>query len=401
LRVLVADDDLSTRELVVNYLQKWGYEVVACQDGDEALSALLGKKAPRLAILDWNMPGLTGIEVIKRMRLSAQNYCYTILLTSNSSRQDMLTGFEMGADDYVAKPYDQKELKARALAGERIVRLRDELDEKNKKLSDLNAQLLQANERMQRDHALAANFQRSLLPKYGKDVPGFHVQWLYQPCDELAGDLFNIFQLDEKHYGFYLLDVSGHGVAASFLTANLHRALSPSLNETLLKKKYEWSESEVIIESPKNVLAKLNSWFQFDEETGSYFTIVYGVLNLETRKVRISSAGHPAPIVVGRDGALCSLSTPGSPIGFLKSEVYHEKEIKLNQGDRLFLYSDALYEAENDSEEFFGLERVEKLFQENNQLILEKQLQDMVKEICEWSGAPQNDDISILALEAL
>lgn len=132
MRVLIADDSIVSRHLLDATLRKWGYEVVVACDGLEAWNALKQEEAPRIAILDWVMPGLTGPEVCKRLREHAKQtpstaYTYLLLLSSKSQREDLIEGLESGADDYLTKPFDQHELKVRLRAGTRIIDLQREL----------------------------------------------------------------------------------------------------------------------------------------------------------------------------------------------------------------------------------------------------------------------------------
>src|SRR5579863_2084632 len=140
MRILIADDSIVSRHLLEATLRKWGYEVAVACDGLEAWDALQGENAPRLAILDWVMPGLTGPEVCKRVRESSRgkesNYTYILLLTSKSQREDLIEGMESGADDFLTKPFDQHELKVRLRAGTRIIDLQRELVAAREKLRE-------------------------------------------------------------------------------------------------------------------------------------------------------------------------------------------------------------------------------------------------------------------------
>jgi sigma-B regulation protein RsbU (phosphoserine phosphatase) len=124
MKILVAEDEPISRRALEATLQRWGYEVVLAGDGAVAWDVLNRPDAPPLAILDWMMPGMDGIEVVRRLRqLARRQPTYVILLTCRSGREDVVTGLEAGADDYVTKPFDQKELQARVRAGARIVEL--------------------------------------------------------------------------------------------------------------------------------------------------------------------------------------------------------------------------------------------------------------------------------------
>jgi diguanylate cyclase (GGDEF)-like protein len=130
MRILIADDSIVSRHLLDATLRKWGYEVVVASDGLEAWNFLQAQDAPKLAILDWVMPGLTGPEVCRRVREHSQDkdsYTYILLLTSKGLREDLIEGMEAGADDYLTKPFDQHELKVRLRAGTRIIDLQREL----------------------------------------------------------------------------------------------------------------------------------------------------------------------------------------------------------------------------------------------------------------------------------
>lgn len=131
MRILIADDSLVSRHLLEATLRKWSYEVIVATDGLEAWNHLKQDDPPRLAILDWVMPGLSGPEVCKRVREHARNeelnYTYLLLLTSKSQREDLIEGMESGADDYLTKPFDQHELKVRLRAGSRVIDLQREL----------------------------------------------------------------------------------------------------------------------------------------------------------------------------------------------------------------------------------------------------------------------------------
>jgi two-component system, cell cycle response regulator len=128
MRILIADDDEVSRRMMEKMLRQIGYEVIAAEDGQDALDKLTDRNGPRMALLDWMMPQMDGPQVCRRLReAGGQQYVYVILLTSKSSREDLVEGLDAGADEYLTKPCHAQELRARLRTGERILQLEDKL----------------------------------------------------------------------------------------------------------------------------------------------------------------------------------------------------------------------------------------------------------------------------------
>jgi PleD family two-component response regulator len=128
MKVLIAEDDAISRRMLEAFRVKWGYEVVVAKEGEEGWGILQGKDAPRLAILDWMMPGKDGIDICRSLRQrKGRPYTYILLLTARGHKEDIVEGLEAGADDYITKPFDPFELRARLRAGGRILELQEQL----------------------------------------------------------------------------------------------------------------------------------------------------------------------------------------------------------------------------------------------------------------------------------
>ena len=128
MKILVAEDERVSRRMLQTILTQWGYEVVAAEDGLRAWQILTSATPPHLAILDWMMPGMDGTRIVEQLRLQGREpYVYVVLLTSREKREDMLSALEAGVDDFLTKPFDPAELKARLRAGKRLVDLQNEL----------------------------------------------------------------------------------------------------------------------------------------------------------------------------------------------------------------------------------------------------------------------------------
>ena len=147
MKVLVAEDEAISRRLLQNYLEKWGHEVTLTENGVEAWERFQEADYP-LVISDWTMPEMDGLELIRRIRSSDRSgYVYVILLTARAQKEDVVEGMDVGADDFVSKPFDRDELRVRLREGERIIRLEQTLAEQNRALRDAQAALAETEKR--------------------------------------------------------------------------------------------------------------------------------------------------------------------------------------------------------------------------------------------------------------
>jgi sigma-B regulation protein RsbU (phosphoserine phosphatase) len=392
-KILIAEDEPVSRKILQKTLENWGYEVTAAANGREALTAFR-EGSFSFVITDWMMPEMDGLELVKRIRVHQRmEYIYIIMLTGRSEKQDLIEGMNNGADDFVAKPFDQEELRVRLRAGERVIQLEE-------KLAQRNAELQEINERMHHDLKTAAEIQHSLLPLNMPALEGINIAWRLRPCDELAGDILNIFNLDEDEIGLYVLDVSGHGVPAALLAVTLSRMLSPIMDQASLLKSLHYSPEGYLITPPAGVANQLNKRFQIDMNSGQYFTLQYGVLNKRTHRLRYVSSGHPGMIYKPKDADAMLLNSPSLPIGFLENNEYQENSVQLYPGDRLYLYSDGIPEAENSENVLFGTDRMLTIIQSSDALSLEESLDKLLAEVEDWAGSSDlKDDVTLLSIE--
>ncbi|MBL8919538.1 MAG: response regulator [Myxococcaceae bacterium] len=139
-RVLVAEDEAVTRHLLSSTLTRFGYDVIAVSDGDQAWTVLSGPTPPLLALLDWQMPGLDGPQICQKVRdRTGGSYAYLLLVTSRSSKADVVEGLSAGADDFITKPVDTEELRARLRVGERVLKLEQSLADQIVRLQEEKA----------------------------------------------------------------------------------------------------------------------------------------------------------------------------------------------------------------------------------------------------------------------
>jgi sigma-B regulation protein RsbU (phosphoserine phosphatase) len=398
-RLLVVDDTPANREMLARRLQRQGYEVEVAPEGQAALRMLQDSPFD-LVLLDVMMPGINGLDVLRTLReTKAPTELPVIMATAKDESHDIVEALELGANDYVTKPLDFPVVLARVKTQLSLKHAVEQIRELEKGLEQRNAALQVANSRMREDLDAAARVQEALLPVGEPDAPGYHFGWRFKPSAWVAGDILNVFRLDDRHVGLYLLDVSGHGVAAALLSVTVSRFLSPARDAASLLWQRDEATGEYRVNPPARVAARLADRFPFDDRTGQYFTLVYGLLDVRSHAFRYVSAGHPPVALVPRGGAAAMAEVTGYPIG-VSPEPYDEHEITLAPGERLYVYSDGVPESMDDRDEQFGAERLLQQLLESRGETLDGSLTTLLDRIDHWRGAARvHDDLSVLALE--
>jgi len=382
-RLLVVDDNEMNRDMLSRRLLRKGYQVETADGGAAALEAVAGGSFD-LILLDIMMPDIDGMEVLARLREThSQTDLPIIMATAKDESSDIVAALKLGANDYVTKPLDFPVVLARvenALARKRAAEA-----------------LKAANERMQLDLEAAARVQQALLPHEAPLVKGVEFAWHYQPCDQLGGDALNIFKLDDQLVALLVLDVSGHGVPSALLSVAVGHQLSQMFAQC--KNGDATDDNELL--NPAQLAKKLNTLFPMDSRAHLYFTLVYGVLNVQTREFCFVSAGSPGPAVIHADGSTEVHDIPAIPIGMFEESEYENTTLQLQAGDRMYLHSDGLYEERNpESGELFERERMTVVLADKRSDPHEQSLTSLVDAVVEWRGDTHlSDDATVLACE--
>lgn len=391
--VLVVEDSPVYRRLLARMLAQWGYRVSEAENGVDAL-AVLAASPVSMVISDWEMPEMDGLTLCREIReRQFGHYVYLILLTARENADDLAQGFDAGADDFLNKPVNQSELRARLHAGARILALEATLAARNARLSEALRQIEQ-------DLQVAARIQQSVLPAHQLRYGGFFADWLFLPSAWVSGDIFNVFGLD-NHLGFYCVDVSGHGVGAAMMSLAVARQfLHGRAVERFL------FTPEGAIASPAEVVSILNSRFCSEEaEVMSYFTMIYGVIDLQSGEGRLCQAGHPTPFIVTPAGAVKTVGSGGAPVGLMPGLQWEDVAFSLAPGERLCLFSDGITECENAAGEQFGPQRLQQWLQAHAGEAIETLLPQFGQRLTGWRSTenPEQqamaDDVSLLLIE--
>jgi sigma-B regulation protein RsbU (phosphoserine phosphatase) len=378
-KVLIAEDDPVSRRVLQANLERWGYDTLCAEDGARAWALFQRDPDIRLIISDWMMPHTDGVELCRLVRsLEGRGYTYIILLTAKSQTEDVVAGMEAGADDFVTKPFNQYELRARLRAGERLINLENDLAAKVGQLSKLNSTMLD-------DLRASASMLKNVLPPEVSKLPGLKYASRVLPCEQIGGDLLNVVRLDEHTTGVYVLDVSGHGITAALEALSLSMVLSPYDPHTSLLLRHG---------------RKLGSRFILPPKGDKFITFLYGVLDSKTGSFTFVRAGHQYPIYISGGKAQEVPSVAGVPIGVVQSFNYEEGRFELKKGDRVYLYTDGLIEAVDADETPFGEERLRNLLVEAYSEPIEAGVSALIDHVTRWqAGGMRSDDISIIGIE--
>lgn len=392
--ILLVDDSRAQRSLMSRSLVKQGYQVTEAGSGIEALK-LFGTQEFDLILSDWMMPGMDGLELCQAIRAqNAKGYVYFILLTSKSDKDAVARGLDVGADDFLAKPFNPDELRARIAAGGRILSMERELQETNRLVSSALAELKTLYDSLDRDLVEARKMQQSLVRESFRDWGRAEVSVLLKPCGHVGGDLVGFFDAGKDHIAFYSIDVSGHGIASALLTARLASYLSegsPTHNIALI----ECEDGNHHRQPPEMVAAQLNTLLTKDMLSEHYFTMLFGYLNMTTGHVEFTQCGHPNAVVLNRSGRAQFIGDGGMPIGLIPGAEFESQTLLLQPGERLIFYSDGFTECENKQKEQVEEQGFGEIIEKNSGLTNEMLFDAMVWDLdCFAGGQEFGDDLS-------
>jgi len=395
-RILIVDDVMDNQLLLESILDDAGYRHIDTADSATEAFELLamdesessGTENYDLILMDIMMPDIDGIEATRNIKANDQLQDIPIIMvTAKGESEDLKTAFQAGAIDYITKPVDEIILLARVRSA---LMLKMEMDCRKEREAALTISLQQ----IHKDLEAAAQMQRSLLPKKSQILPGMHMAWHFKPCDAIGGDLFNVFSFDEYRLGFYLLDVSGHGVFAALYAVSIHRLLQDRHTAGGLLIDIEGQ-----VRDPSDVVRQLNKQFLMDLDIGKYFTLTYGIYDSRTQRIRYTQAGHP-PILCATNTQVNAWDDGDMPVGMLSDVDFSTHERLLTSGERLFFYSDGILEAENQDGVFLGDKRFSLSISEAAEMPLNECTTHIIQHVDAWLGESMaQDDITLLVLE--
>jgi serine phosphatase RsbU (regulator of sigma subunit) len=374
-KTLLVVDDAPANIQVVQSILKDEYKIRVATSGEKALELVKSQPHPDLILLDVVMPGLDGYEVCEQLKADPETRDIPVIfLTGLTDVDDETKGLQIGAVDYIRKPFTPAIVKARVRTQ---LLIRDARDQVNRQVQAVNQEL-----------EMARHIQLSILPGRPPSVPGLGVAARYLPMTTIAGDYYDYLPVDEQHLGILVADVSGHGAPSALITSMLKIVLA---------------EQSGHASDPARVLGGMNAALcgKFDRH---FVTAAYIFLDLDKGVLRYGGAGHP-PLSIWRaeDGRSRAIEENGLLLAQFPEETYSFVELPLRPGDRLVLNTDGVSECPNPNGEEFGTVRLLAFLDQNRELPVEEFADAVIGAICQWSMQPQgenqHDDITLLAID--
>jgi sigma-B regulation protein RsbU (phosphoserine phosphatase) len=380
LKILVVDDEadvpLLIRQRFRKQVQALEMEFRFAANGVEALAALESEGDIDIVLSDINMPEMDGLTLLGRLSGHGTTP-KTVIVSAYGDMENIRAAMNLGAFDFVTKPIDFADLQAT-------------IDKTTRELTVIKEALATRDELvgLRRELQIAADIQRALLPH---DVPGagsdgrFDLHGDMIPAQEIGGDFFDCFMIDDHRLGFLVADVSGKGVGA---------ALYMAVCRTLLRARGRKGLS------PDICIARLNEELCHDADAGMFVTVFYAILDVETGQLDYSLGGHPPPFILGASGGARPLDQiGGTVVGMLGDATFQAGRVVLAPGEFLVAYSDGVTEAMDERDDLYSQERLEAFLKDLPRSSCVQVSKDVMAEVVRWAGtAPQADDTTVLTL---
>jgi len=369
-------------------------------DSGGAALRICADYAPDLVLSDWMMPGMTGLEFCRLFRdMARDSYGYFILLTSKSDKDEVAIGLDAGADDFLTKPVNAAELRARIAAGARILQMERELTDKNRLITSTLNELQSLYDSLDSDLIEAKKLQQSLVNERYRDFGTAEVSLLLQSAGHVGGDLVGMFPITEGRIGLYGIDVSGHGISSALMTARLAGYLSSSVPEQNLALQ-KTRGGGFAPRPPAEAIAMLNRVIMSEMETEHYFTIALADVDLMSGHVIIAQAGHPYPALQRAGGAVEFIGQGGLPVGLIDAAEFQQFEVTMAPGDRLLIHSDGVTECAARDGALLDEAGLARILRDLRQTRGPAFLESLIWKLSDFAGdADFQDDISAVLLE--
>lgn len=371
-RVLCIDDSRLSRAFIEKTLTPINIIVDTAENGFEGLKKI-SAGGYDLILVDIVMPEMDGFEFLEEFRsIKTKEFIPVIFMTGLDDLRSKIKGLNIGADDYLLKPLNENELVARVIS---LLRLKD-----------ANSELYQKNELIKRELEAAKKIQEYIIPSDFSYIDYPQISGIYNPIDDIGGDFFDCIKIDDNRTAFLIADVTGHGIPAALVMTMSKMLFS------IYADKYT---------STAELLSEVNRHLRGTLLDTQYITAFYLLYDKQNKNLTYTNAGHTRALFYQESQErVIALDTFGLFLGISDEVEYEEKNITINQGDRLFIYTDGLTELKNPEGEEFGENRAGRFIMENRALQGKDFCNLLLETISTFDkNSERNDDLAFLNIE--
>lgn len=376
-RILIVDDTPANIHILAETLKGKGYQLSIATSGKQALE-VLEKIRPDLILLDVMMPEMDGFETCRRIKSSETLHEIPIIfLTAKIETADIVAGFELGAVDYVVKPFNSHELLARINTHLEIDHLRRDLAQKNEALERAH----------KREMDMGFRVQAQLIPTRTPEIAGWEFAASWDPAREVSGDYYDFIRRNNS-LGVVIADVSGKGLPAAIFMATARSIVREKANTS---------------QPPAESFTQANALISADAARGMFITLFYMDIDPATRTLTYVNCGHNPPFwYKSAQKEISEIRPTGAVLGVHASLQCKQEQITLSHNDVMVLYTDGITEAFNEDEQEFGEDRLKAIIHENAQRSPKEILSEILKAVAGFAGsAPQSDDRTMVIMKCV
>jgi serine phosphatase RsbU (regulator of sigma subunit) len=383
-KILLVDDEPFNLDLLEQELADLGLDIRTAENGQEALERV-AEVPPDMIFLDLMMPVVDGFGVLEKLQAhEAWREIPVVIISASSDVESIVRGIEMGATDFLPKPFEPAILQARLDAGL-----------EKKRLRDLEKRYLKS---LERELDIGREIQAGFLPKEIPQPDGWTIEAHFQAAREVAGDFYDVFEIDKGKLGLLVGDVTDKGVGAAMYMA-LYRSL---LRATMLSDTFgeDLADAECLapVECLLHAVRLVNRYICKYHDSAMLATLFYGILDTGSGELCYVNAGHDPPYLMRGNAIHETIKRTGPMVGAIEDAVYMVDGLTLERGDSLVLYSDGIPDAQNVDGEMFGGERFRELLEQPGQDPSETFASVLAALDNHIGSADQFDDITLLVV---
>lgn len=382
-KILIVDDEPFNVDYLEQELEDSDFEIVTAVNGREALDKVQSEM-PDLILLDIMMPVMDGFEVLSRLKAnSSTRDIPVIVISANSDLQNMVKGIQLGAEDYLPKPFEPVLLHARVSYS---------LEKKH--LRDLQQIYLKG---LERELDIAREIQKSFLPSELPEVDGWEIAAYFKAAREVAGDFYDAFLLPNGDLVFVVGDVCDKGVGAALFMTLFRSLIRATFTTDVLSNEKE-TNALSSVERLTHVISFTNKYITENHaEANMFATIFIGVLDPQNGALAYVNCGNEPPIILGRGNTMMKLPPTGPVVGVIPDARYSVKKVSIEKDDILLVFTDGIPDSKNSENEFFDTGRLVSALGDRN-ASTSTLIKNIETRLHEFIGiSDQFDDITLLA----